>query len=144
MGEAYFYHLTASTAADTLRLLLPKALAAGWDVALRCPMDMVAPLDDALWQGDGFLPHGVAGGPHDGDQPVLIGPDVAGRACIMSVGGMDVSAPEVTASQRVCLLFDGQDGAAVQHARVQWKTLTGAGCAAQYWSQDGGRWERKA
>ena len=33
---------------------------------------------------------------------------------------------------------------AVQTARVQWKTLTDAGCAAKYWSEESGRWEMKA
>jgi DNA polymerase-3 subunit chi len=46
--------------------------------------------------------------------------------------------------ERVCILFDGNDDAAVQVARGQWKALTGAGCAAQYWSEAGGRWEKKA
>jgi DNA polymerase-3 subunit chi len=32
----------------------------------------------------------------------------------------------------------------VQAARVQWKALTGAGCAAQYWSEESGNWEKKA
>ena len=31
-----------------------------------------------------------------------------------------------------------------EHARVQWKTLTDAGCSAQYWSEESGRWEKKA
>ena len=30
------------------------------------------------------------------------------------------------------------------HARGQWKALTGAGCAAEYWSEESGRWEKKA
>lgn len=144
MGAAYFYHLTASSAADTLRLLLPKALGAGWDVAVRCPGEMAAALDEALWLGEGFLPHGLAGGPHDADQPVLIGAEVAGRACLMSLGGADVAPDDVSERERVCILFDGQDGAAVERARGQWKALTAAGCEAQYWAQDGGRWERKA
>ncbi|MCW8843703.1 MAG: DNA polymerase III subunit chi, partial [Rhodobacteraceae bacterium] len=28
--------------------------------------------------------------------------------------------------------------------RGQWKSLTDAGCAAQYWSEESGRWEKKA
>ncbi len=41
-------------------------------------------------------------------------------------------------------LFDGHDEAALQTAREQWKALTGAGCAAKYWSEASGRWEMKA
>jgi DNA polymerase-3 subunit chi len=90
----------------------------------------------------------VAGGAQDALQPVLLGPSVTAAdnaaSCLMSVGGADVSAEEVQALDRVCILFDGLDEQAVQHARTQWKALTGAGCAAQYWSEESGRWEKKA
>ncbi len=148
MGAAYFYHLTDSPLEATLPMLISKARGAGWRVLVRgSDPALLKRLDDVLWQGpdDGFLPHGMAGGPHDADQPVLLG-DVPsdGFACVMSVGGADVSADEVTAVERVCILFDGHDGAALKHARGQWKALTDAGCAAQYWAQDGGRWIKKA
>ncbi len=148
MGAAYFYHLTDSPLEATLPMLIGKARGAGWRVLVRgSDPALLKRLDDVLWQGpdDGFLPHGMAGGPHDADQPVLLG-DVPsdGFACVMSVGGADVSADEVTAVERVCILFDGHDGVALEHARGQWKALTDAGCAAQYWAQDGGRWIKKA
>ena len=87
----------------------------------------------------------MAGGPHDDDQPILLG-DVAsdGFSCVMSVAGAEVTAEEVKSAERVCILFDGHDGDALQHARGQWRTLTDAGCSAQYWAQDGGRWTKKA
>jgi len=129
-------------------MLIGKARGAGWRVLVRSQdAALTKRLDDVLWQGpdDGFMPHGVAGGPHDADQPVLLG-DVPsdGFACLMSVGGADVTSDEVTALDRVCILFDGHDGAALEHARGQWKALTAAGCAAQYWAQDSGRWTKKA
>lgn len=62
----------------------------------------------------------------------------------MCVGGADVTEAEVKALERVCILFDGHDAAALNHARGQWKALTDAGCAAQYWAQDEGRWTKKA
>jgi DNA polymerase-3 subunit chi len=46
--------------------------------------------------------------------------------------------------ERVCVLFDGNDPSAVETARGQWRNLTGAGCSAQYWSEESGRWEKKA
>lgn len=148
MGAAYFYHLTDTPLEATLPMLIGKAREAGWRVLVRGrDPALLKRLDDMLWQGpdDGFLPHGMAGGPHDADQPVLLG-DVAadGFACVMSVGGADVTAQEVAASERVCILFDGHDGDALQQARGQWKTLTDAGCAAQYWAQENGRWTKKA
>ena len=33
---------------------------------------------------------------------------------------------------------------AVEAARDQWRAVTGAGCKAQYWSQESGTWEMKA
>ena len=56
----------------------------------------------------------------------------------------EVAPEEVTRLDRVCILFDGNDPDAVQTARGQWKALTAAGCAAQYWSEESGRWEKKA
>ena len=96
---------------------------------------------------DQFLPHGRAGGEHDADQPVLLTTQADlpnGAACVMAVDGADVSPEEVSALQRVCILFDGNDPGAVQVARGQWKALTDAGCAAQYWSQESGSWAKKA
>jgi len=63
---------------------------------------------------------------------------------VMSVHGAEVSAEEVGVLDRVCILFDGMDEAAVAHARTQWKALKDAGASAQYWSEESGRWEKKA
>ncbi len=150
MGAAFFYHLTRAPVEVTLPMLLGKAMGAGWRVAVRGRDDQrMAWLDEKLWLGpeDGFLPHGLASQPHAADQPILLTTDrdmPNGATCLMSVDGSDVSADEVTALDRVCILFDGNDPAAVDVARGQWKALTGAGCSAQYWSEESGRWEKKA
>jgi len=150
MGAAFFYHLTRKPLEVTLPMLLGKAMGAGWRVAVRgIDMERMKWLDQALWMGpeDGFLPHGLAGGPHDAAQPVLL--TVAAEAantphCLMTVDVAGVTAGEVQALERVCVLFDGNDSAAVEAARGQWRNLTGAGCSAQYWSEESGRWEKKA
>lgn len=149
MGAAYFYHLTRRPMDETLGALLAKARAAGWRVAVRGPdLARLEWLDEKLWLGpeDGFLPHGLAGGPHDGDQPILLTQSAAANnpACVISIDGADVAPDEVRRLERVCILFDGTDEAAVQHARGQWSALTGAGCEAQYWSEASGRWEKMA
>ncbi|WP_171099514.1 DNA polymerase III subunit chi [Ruegeria sp. HKCCD7255] len=150
MGAVYFYHLTQQPLERTLPVLLDKARQAGWRIAVRgtdpARMDW---LDEKLWLGaeDGFLPHGRAGGPHDAEQPILLTTDAEttnGAVCVMAVDGAPVEADEVSALERVCILFDGTDERAVQHARGQWKALTDAGCTAQYWSEESGRWEKKA
>ncbi|WP_306115884.1 MULTISPECIES: DNA polymerase III subunit chi [unclassified Roseovarius] len=150
MGAAYFYHLTRGPVEVTLPMLLGKAMGAGWRVAVRgrdpARIDW---LDQKLWLGpeEGFLPHGVAGKPHEADQPVLLttSADIPnGATCLMSVDGADVTPQEVASLDRVCVLFDGNDPAALDTARGQWKSLTDAGCSAQYWSEESGRWEKKA
>ncbi|MCF2903644.1 DNA polymerase III subunit chi [Octadecabacter sp. CECT 8868] len=149
MGAAYFYHLTSASLEQTLPMLLSKSRDAGWAVEVRgVDKHAMERLDQALWNGlpEGFLPHGMAGGDHDADQPILLTTGGGGNAasCLMSVHGADVTPEEVEAADRVCVLFDGYDGEALDKARGQWKALTGAGCSAQYWSQDSGRWEKKA
>ncbi|MDA7424692.1 DNA polymerase III subunit chi [Thalassococcus lentus] len=149
MGAAYFYHLTRAPLEVTLPLLLEKSLAAGWRVAVRgTEAARLEWLDQQLWLSpeDGFLPHGLAGGPHDADQPILLTTGAAANdpSCLMSVDGADISAEDVNAMERVCVLFDGHDPEALDRARGQWKALTTAGCAAQYWSEESGRWEKKA
>lgn len=149
MGAAYFYHLTRRPLEDTLSMLLGKARGAGWRVAVRgADLGRLEWLDEKLWLGpdEGFLPHGMAGGPHDADQPVLLttGSASNGATCVMAIDGADVTADEVAAMDRVCVLFDGNDPEAVHFARTQWKALKDAGASAQYWSEEGGRWEKKA
>lgn len=148
MGAVYFYHLTERPLERTLPVLLSKALEAGWRVAVRGrDRQLLERLDQQLWAGDGFLPHGMAGGEHDAMQPVLLTTEVAcpnTPSCIMTVGGADVSSEEVNTLERACILFDGADSAAVEHARNQWRTLTGQGVSAQYWAEEDGRWIKKA
>ena len=148
MGDAWFYHLTDTPLELTLPALLDRALAAGMRVAVRgtdaARLDW---LDQRLWLGDGFLPHGLAGGPHDADQPVLLTADIArpnGAPCVMAVDGAEVGADEIAGLTRACLLFDGNDPAAIAAARDQWRTLTLAGVPAVYWAEQGGRWTKKA
>jgi len=145
MGAVYFYHLTERRLDAVLPPLLDKARAALGRVVVRGPdRAMLERLDVALWQGDGFLPHGLDGGPHYASQPVLLTDSRDTTApCLMSVGGAEITATEVEAASRACILFDGLDEAAVIAARKQWKTLTGAGVEAQYWADEGG-WVKKA
>lgn len=150
MGNALFYHLTRSPLEATLPMLLAKSLQAGWHVVVRArAAERLDWLDQKLWLGgeESFLPHGIAGGPHDALQPVLLtaGTDAPnGAQCLMAVDGAEVGPEECRALERVCVIFDGNDPAAVERARGQWKALTGAGVPAQYWSEESGRWQKKA
>ncbi len=149
MGKVMFYHLTQRPLEAALPQLLDASLSRGWRVAVRGPdRGRLEWLDEKLWQGpeERFLPHGLAGGAHDAHQPVLLteGPTSNNPACLMAIDGAEVSAADVNALERVCILFNEFEDGAVAHARTQWKALTDAGCAAEYWSEAGGRWEKKA
>jgi DNA polymerase III subunit chi len=146
MGTAVFYHLTQSSVAQTAATILPRAYAAEWRVMLR-GRDLAAlqALDLALWDGeDSFLPHGMQGGAQDGDQPILLGTGAIGNAAqaLMLVDGAETTPEEAKDLERVWVLFDGYDEPALNAARGLWTRLTAAGLAAQYWSEQSGRWEK--
>lgn len=147
MGAAFFYHLTRNPIEVTLANLVEKSLGAGWRVEVRGRHeDRLKTLDAALWLREGFLPHGIAGGAHDAVQPVLLTSSAGGNgaSCIMCVDGAEITPDQIAAADRVCILFDGHNTAALEHARGQWKSLTDAGAQAQYWSEESGKWQMKA
>lgn len=150
MGKAMFYHLTHSPLEVTARVLLARALKQGWRVAVRGrDRDALDRLDLQLWTQDKaeFLPHGLAGGPHDADQPVLLTTETVAPnnpVCIMAVNRAVVDPAEVAGLERLWVLFDGQDETAIAEARTQWKAMTASGVLAEYWSEESGRWAKKA
>ncbi len=150
MGTVMFYHLTRSNAADMLAVNAPRALAQGWRVMVRGTEEAALDrLDSDLWLAggdEGFLPHGREAGPLDADQPVLLGRGAGtNEAKVLAlIDGATSTDAETKVMERVWVLFDGGDPERVQAAREQWKAMTAAGHAAQYWSDDSGRWEKKA
>ena len=147
-GEVFFYHLTRRPLDATLPVLLDRARGNGWRVIVRgADRAKLEWLDERLWLGaeDGFLPHGLSGGPHDAYQPILLTTDPSTRAeCVMCIDGVAPAPEELADITRACVLFDGTDMEAVETARGHWKSLTAAGCKAVYWSEESGRWEKKA
>ncbi len=149
MGIAMFYHLTRSSAEDTVTSLLGRAVGMGWRVMIRgrdsARLDR---LDTQLWvkPENSFLPHGRSGGSDDAAQPVLLGdgPITNSATAMMLLDGADVAFAEAQTLTRVWLIFDGNDPSALAAARGQWKSLTDEGIAAQYWSEETGKWQMKA
>jgi len=150
MGTVMFFQLLRSSPADTLAVNLPRALAQGWRVMIRgtdpASLDR---MDADLWllgADEGFIPHGREGGPQDADQPVLIGQGAGSNAAqvLALVDGAGTDDAEISAMERVWILFDGENDPRTAAARLQWKAITAAGHAAQYWSEDSGRWVKKA
>ncbi len=147
MALVMFYQLSVSTAEDALSLILPRALQQGWRVMVRgTDAARLDRLDAKLWLGADFLPHGREGGPHDADQPVLIGQGAAANNAdaLALIDGAEATEAEILQMQRVWLLFEKTDDARLAAARARWKALSAAGVAAQYWSDEAGRWEKKA
>ncbi|MCF1709964.1 DNA polymerase III subunit chi [Tabrizicola sp. J26] len=149
MGSVIFYHLTRSTVEQTLPQIIARSLTAGWRVAVRgADRARLEWLDEKLWLGseEDFLPHGLAGGPHDADQPILLTdrPGLPnGARCLIAIDGAAIDPAEAEGLERACLIFDGGDASTVEAARGQWRAVTAAGLAAQYWSEESGRWEKK-
>lgn len=150
MGTVRFYHLTRDPVEDTLARLLRRAIDAGLRVEVRgSDRERLDWLDEKLWLGDDaeFLPHGLAGGEHDALQPILLTDAPTAQpatSCVMTVDGAALDPAETERLDRTLVLFDGGDGQALARARQQWKDVKASGAEAEYWSQDSGRWERKA
>src|ERR1700750_1201467 len=78
MTETLFSHRKTQPLERVLPLLLEKTLERGWRAVVETSSRARAEaLDALLWtfRDDSFLPHGLAGGASDPDQPVLIAAD---------------------------------------------------------------------
>jgi DNA polymerase-3 subunit chi len=148
MAEAVFYQLMGAAPETVLPPLLDRLLAEGWRVELRGPdRARMERLDLRLWgPGDDFRPHGLMGGDHDARQPVLLtwGGGTGGRDCLVALDGAPVTLAEAQAATRVCILFDGEDEAALGSARQFWKAVAAAGLPARYFERAGGGWVLRA
>ena len=149
MGVVMFYQLSRSGAEQTVRTLLDRAMGQGWRIMIRST-DAAAlnRLDERLWlqPEDGFLPHGREGGSSDADQPVLLGmgPITNDAKGLMLLDQAEASETEARDLERVWVIFDGANEDQLMSARRYWKHITDLGLAAQYWSEDSGRWEKRA
>jgi len=149
MADLRFYHLLRRGLDDVLPPLLERILKRGHRVVVRLgSRERVTAMDQHLWtwQPDSFLPHGTVS---DGDpdrQPVLL-TDGEGNP-----GGADVLvladgawSDALDGYAIVCVIFDGNDDAALSAARERWRRAREAGHALTYWQQgENGGWEKRA
>ncbi|MES2903947.1 MAG: DNA polymerase III subunit chi [Pseudomonadota bacterium] len=106
---------------------------------------LLARLDRMLWDEGptSFLPHGIAGGPDDPRQPILLStttdaPNLA-RNILIADGEWRDSALHF---DRAFYLFDEETLVGARHA---WKLLAGRDeVERNYWASEDGRWVRKA
>ena len=102
-------------------------------------------LDRMLWDQGAttFLPHGMAGGPDDARQRVLLttSPDAPNLARNMLIADGQWREAAL-AYDRAFYLFDD---ATLEEARLAWKLLSGReGVERRYWAQEDGKWVKKA
>ena len=132
--EQVIASIAAKATADDGRLLL----VAGDEQAL-------GRLDRLLWdQGPAsFLPHGIAGGPDDARQPILLSAntDAPNRARNILIADGEWREAALT-FDRAFYLFDNDTLAG---ARLAWKLLAGRDeVERRYWAQEGGKWTQKS
>ena len=137
-----FYQLGSDSAEKVIASLAQKLLG-GNERLLVVAEDqaLLARLDRMLWdQGPtSFLPHGLAGGPDDARQPVLLSattdaPNLA-RNLLIADG---VWREAALGFDRAFFLFDA---AGTEAARDAWRGLADReGVARHYWARDGGKW----
>ena len=142
-----FYHCTRAPAAEVAVRLSAKVLESGQRLLVVGERPRLEALDKALWAlvPDSFLPHALAGGAFDADQPILLAETaepVNGAKLLLSLeagvpGAMD-------GFERVLNLFE--DGSpAHERARLDWKALGSRdGLTRSYWQQnERGGWEKR-
>jgi len=150
MAQVLFYQLAATPLEALVGTLARRAQAQGWRIEARgTSRDRMEVLDRELWltPAEGFLPHGLAGGTADAQQPLLLtlgpGPAANRPDALMVLDGAEVAPAEAAMLQRVWIIFDGANPEALERARAQWRLLA-ADLPAQYWLDEAGRWVKKA
>lgn len=150
MALANFYQISGQPPEDALTAILRKSLSSGLTVAVRGVSEpRMQALDKRLWcrPGDSFLPHGMAGGEFDSEQPVLLTADSAytGAAdSLVSIDGAKVGVEELSKFKRVSLIFEKRNPDDLNSARSHWKKFSETGCPLYYWSDETGSWKLKA
>lgn len=149
MTEILFYQLQNRALEQVLPSLLEKSLQRGWRVVVQAASDeRIEALDAHLWtyREDSFLPHGTAQQAETSEQPILLtasGDNPNGATVRFLIDGAPIP-EDISAYQRVVLIFDGDDPDAVGLARERWRDAKDAGIEATYWQADeNGRWQRK-
>ena len=140
-----FYQLAGTPAEQVIASLAQKVLAGdGRLLVIADDEPFLVRLDRMLWdQGPAsFIPHGLAGGPDDARQPVLLStsPDAPNQARNMLIADGTWREAALT-YDRSFYLFDSST---LEGARLAWKMLAGReGVERRYWAQEGGRWKQQ-
>jgi DNA polymerase-3 subunit chi len=143
-----FYHCTRMPANEVAIRLAEKALAGGQRLLVIGAPDRLETLDKLMWTyaDNSFLPHGLSGGAHDADQPVLLSEAVEPANGAKLLLSLEAGVPAaLDGFDRLLNLFE--DGTpAHSRARADWKALADRdGMERSYWQQtDRGGWKKQA
>ena len=129
--------------------LLEKPLQKGWKALVRmADGERIESLDNWLWtyRDDSFLPHGVAGEPLAGNQPIVLSAASENPNGAQALFLLDGAEPGPLSDYARCIvLFDGRNETALSGARQLWKSVKAQGLPASYWRQKDERgWEKQA
>ena len=149
MAEVWFYHLEKQPLQHVLPRIVAGALARKWPMVIETAMpERVAKLSEILWASEdvAFLPHGFAGEPTPERQPVWITHSAENPNAAQVRVFLDGAKPsDISNLTRAVVMFDGNDEAAIEAARAEWKTQKAAGHDISYWKQDEtGKWINQA
>jgi DNA polymerase-3 subunit chi len=136
-----FYQLSRDPAEGVVPLLAQNTLKAGERLLVVSADDgQIVRISEALWsRKDSFLAHGLAGGPHQERQPILLAdsPAAANGARYVSFADGEWR-DEAEQFERVFLLFDS---ATIDQARATWRKLgEREDVERKFWKQDGAKW----
>ena len=152
MSEVLFYHLQRQPLEKVLPLLLNKTLERGWRALVRLGQrERVRPLSDAIWswRDESFIPHGTAEDGHAEHQPIWLTKkqdNPTGAEVLFCAAGAAPADEELTAMERVIVMFSAHDPQAVEAARDLWRRYSKLeGLRMTYWRQDEtGAWRKQA
>jgi DNA polymerase-3 subunit chi len=142
-----FYHLTTTPLDRALPQIAEKVLASGGRLLLVAESEAQrSALDKLLWtfNAESFLPHGIAGGEGDTDQPILLSEEPVATNGARNVALADgIWRDAALGFDRAFHFFDGER---IAEARIAWKALADRdGIERRYWKQsETGRWEQAA
>jgi len=148
LAELWVYHLERMRVEDALPELLGKLLARGGRAVVTSGEETrLTSLDQHLWtfREDSFLAHGMAGGEQDADQPVLLSPDPVNANSATMLFCLDGCDPgDVSAWERVVVMFEASDETAIAKARALWAAQKNSDTVISYWRQnEAGSWEKQ-
>ena len=141
-----FYQLAGISAEQVIASIAGKLLARDQRLLVVAGDDaFLARLDRMLWDNGptSFIPHGLAGGPDDARQPVLLSTseDAPNQARNMLIAD-GLWRDSALRYDRAFYLFDADT---IDGARRSWKELEGReGVVRQYSAYEEGKWVKKA